>query len=81
MNGFDYSAPAELFCHRALGRGVTLYRRFDTAAAAIGFAVEELGEADRDLITVEVDEVRLDQKAIRALYDSPDYPLTRRTRH
>jgi hypothetical protein len=81
MSAFDYAAPAELFRHSALARGVTLYRRFDTAAAAIGFAVEELGEADRHLVTIEVDEIRLDQKAIRALYESLDYPLPRRTTH
>jgi hypothetical protein len=81
MNVFDYSAPAELFRHSALGTGVTLYRRFNTAADALGFAIEELGDLDRHLVTVEVDEVRLDQRAIRALYDAVEYPLTRKRTH
>jgi hypothetical protein len=35
VNKFDFSAPAELFRHRAQGKGAGFYRRFDTAAAAI----------------------------------------------
>ena len=38
---FDYSSPAELFLARRRGRH-TDYRRFATAAEAIGYAVEEL---------------------------------------
>ena len=38
---FDYSAPAELYLSKR-GRRHTEYRRFATAAEAIGYAVEEL---------------------------------------
>jgi hypothetical protein len=78
VNKFDYSAPAELFRRKTKGKGGSLYLRFDTAAAAISFAVEGLDDLDRVLTTVEVDEQRLDPHAIRDLYDSRDYPLTRK---
>jgi hypothetical protein len=38
---FDYSSPAELYLSKR-GRRHTEYRRFATAAEAIGYAVEEL---------------------------------------
>ena len=38
---FDYSSPAELYLSKRRGRH-TDYRRFATAAEAIGYAVEEL---------------------------------------
>jgi hypothetical protein len=79
VNKFDFSAPAELFRHRAPGRGAGFYRRFDTAAAAIRYAVEGLGELDSWLTILEVDEERLDRRAIRELYNSSDYPLARKT--
>jgi hypothetical protein len=77
MTTFDYSAPAELFRRKTKANSRTLYRRFDTAAAAISFAVEALD--DLPLTTVEVDELRLDGRAIRELYDSRDYPLARKS--
>ena len=42
MSNFDYNAPAELFPAKVrTGRRIH-YRRFDTAAEAIRFAIEEL---------------------------------------
>jgi hypothetical protein len=41
--------------------------------------VEGLGELDSWLTILEVDEERLDRRAIRELYNSSDYPLTRKT--
>jgi hypothetical protein len=53
------------------------YRRFDTAAEAIRFAIEELPAALLLGAFLEVDEVRFGGDDIRRLYDSPDYPLPR----
>ena len=41
---FDYSVPAEFFAGRALAykRAILAYQRFDHAAEAIRFAMEEL---------------------------------------
>jgi Arc/MetJ-type ribon-helix-helix transcriptional regulator len=76
MNKFDYAAPAELFPSR--NRKVVnkvKYRRFDSAADAIRFAVEELPEPLLLGAFIESNEERLGHKDIRALYDSADYPL------
>jgi hypothetical protein len=78
MASFDYSVPAELFPSRSRKRGRPIgYRRFDTAAEAIRFAIEEL---DPELLlgaTLEVDETRFDSDGMRRLYEQDDYPLPR----
>jgi hypothetical protein len=79
MSKFDYAAPAELFPSR--NRKVVnkvKYRRFDRAADAIRFAVEELPEPLLLGAFIESNEERLGHKDIRALYDSADYPLKKR---
>jgi hypothetical protein len=75
---FDYNAPAELFPsrNRKIAKKVK-YRRFDHAADAIRFAVEELPEPLLLGAFIEMDDERLGHKDIRALYDSADYPLAR----
>jgi hypothetical protein len=79
LNGFDYKAPAELFPSRSKkGRGVCTYRRFDTAAEALRYAIEEMPEAALLGAYLEVDEARFGVQEIRALYDSAAYPLKRR---
>ncbi|HVV62036.1 MAG TPA: hypothetical protein VHD14_09815 [Pseudolabrys sp.] len=79
MEKFDYNAPAELFParHRKVAKKIT-YRRFDHAADAIRFAVEELPAPLLLGACLEIDEQRLDGKDIQALYDSKDYPLKKR---
>jgi hypothetical protein len=73
---FNYDAPAELFPSR--NRKIVnkiKYRRFDRAADAIRFAVEELPEPLLLGAFIEINEARLGHKDIRALYDSASFPL------
>ena len=79
MAKFDYSAPAELFPSRNRNvKQVVRYRRFDKAAQAIKFAMEELPEPLLLGAVIVLDEARLSHKEIRELYESPDYPLKKR---
>lgn len=80
MDKFDYGAPAELFPSR--NRKVinkVKYRRFDRAADAIRFAMEELPEPLLLGAYIEIDEERLGHKDIRALYESERYPLKKKS--
>jgi Arc/MetJ-type ribon-helix-helix transcriptional regulator len=75
MSKFDYSAPAELFPSRNRKfEQVIKYRRFDNAAEAIRFAIEELPQPLLLGAYIEIAESRLDHQRIRALYDSADFP-------
>jgi hypothetical protein len=79
MTPFDYGAPGELFSARSISmRSRVTYKRFDSAAKAIRFAVEEMPAESLRSTTLEVDEVRLRGEEIRELYQHPDYPLVRK---
>jgi hypothetical protein len=80
MTAFDYSTEAELFPtrNRKSRRQPFGYKRFEQAADAIRFAIEELPPDALLGAYLEVDEERYDSKRIRLLYESADYPLARR---
>ena len=77
---FDYQAVAELFPvrNRKLNRQFGGYRRFDRAADALRFAIEELPPQSLRGACLEVEEERFDRNEMRRLYDSAEFPLARR---
>jgi len=79
LTGFNYGAPAELFpCRGKNGRGHVTSKRFDTAAEAIRFAVEEIPPPALLGAYLEVDEARFGLHEIHYLYEYAAYPLKRR---
>jgi|ERR1051326_3442562 hypothetical protein len=78
LHGFDYRAPAELFSSRGkLGRSQARYLRFDTAAEAIRFAIEEMPKPALLGAYLEVDEARFGSQEIHYLYNNSAFPLNR----
>jgi hypothetical protein len=79
---FDYSAPAEIFMtHARQARRhatTTTYRRFQSAAEAIRYAIEEIPPPLLVGAVMEVQEERFDHAGIRGLYAQSGYPLARR---
>ena len=75
---FDYAAPADLFPARSRGHRPIGYRRFDTAAEAIRYAVEQLPIEFLDGTVLEAGDERVDGTGIRYLYESKDYPLSKK---
>jgi len=76
---FDYEAVAELFPTRSrkFNRQFARYRRFERAADALRFAIEELPPQLFQGAYLEVEEERFDSNAMRRLYDSAEFPLAR----
>ena len=79
MATVNYDAEAELFApqSRKFGTGPMDYKRFDSAAEAIRFAIEELPAELLRGAYLEVEEDRFDGSAIRRFYESEAYPLQR----
>ena len=79
VGSFDYDAPAELYPSRIKkGRSRITYRRFNTAAEALRFAMEEIPSAVLLGAYLEVDEARFDVAEMRYLYEAAAYPLKRK---
>ena len=79
INGFDYSAPAELYPSRNRRmRGPVAYKRFDNAAEALRYAIEDMPESALLGATLEVNERRFGGAEIRSLYEHRGFPLKRR---
>lgn len=75
---FDFAATAELFpCRYRKNRRPVGYKRFDTAAEAVRFAIEELAAPLLNGTFLEVEGQRFKGDGIRALYEREDYPLCR----
>jgi hypothetical protein len=78
VSDFNYGAPAELYPSRIKkGRGRVTYKRFDTAAEALRFAIEEIPSAVLLGAYLEVEEARFGVAEMRNLYDNAAYPLKR----
>ncbi|RUT33023.1 hypothetical protein EMQ25_07815 [Arsenicitalea aurantiaca] len=78
MTDFDYSATAELYPSRSHFRSRQVqYRRFNSAAEALRYAMEEMPPELFRGALLEIDEERYEGDAIRALYEAADYPLPR----
>jgi len=80
MVDFDYCAAAELFParRRPSGRQPFGYKRFEQASQAIRFAIEDLPPECLVGAFLEVEEQRYGSDDIRRLYQSAEYPLSRR---
>ena len=76
----DYSAPAELYPAPQHRKAALRYQRFDTLAAALRYAQEELPPAQRYGVLIEADEIRYGSAEIAALYEAVGYPLERAAR-
>ena len=76
---FDYDAAAEIYPSRARGsrRHPVGYKRFDSAAEALQFAIEQLPAEALVGAYLEIGEERYDAREMRTLYDAPAYPLPR----
>jgi hypothetical protein len=80
MEPFDFNLPAELFSgdRRRNKRLAMHYRRFQSGAEAVRYAVEgQAAERLRSTI-IEADDVRIEADEISRLYASAAYPFERR---
>ena len=82
MTKVDYDAPAGLYGGGrprpgARHSGRLTFRRFDTLAEAVQYAVEEQ-PGSLGYISIEVDEAQFRGDEILRLYQSDDFPLERR---
>lgn len=78
MTIFDYSAFAELYPGRSNARpNARRYHRFETAAEALRFAMEEMPNVLLRGSMLEVNDQRFPAAQMSALYNDERYPLVR----
>ena len=77
FNNFNYAASAELFQTSNKKFATKRYRRFDSAAEAVRFAIEEIPARALYGTFLEVDEVRFNVHEISVLYERAAFPLKR----
>ncbi|MDX2290409.1 MAG: hypothetical protein NW217_16520 [Hyphomicrobiaceae bacterium] len=79
MEHFDFHGPAELFAASgpSLTRQKLSYKRFETGAEAIKYAMEIIGADHLRGVSIETETVRLQATQINELYRRSDYPLCR----
>lgn len=77
---FDDQAVAELFSarNRNAKRQFAGYRRFNSVADALRFAIEEMPSQSLLGAYLEVEELRFDHREMRRLYDCAEFTLARR---
>jgi hypothetical protein len=76
LNGFDYGAPAKLFVANIKStKGKISHKRFETAAEALRFAVEQIPAPALSGMYLEVNEARFGSQEIQYLYANVGYPL------
>jgi hypothetical protein len=82
MSSFNYDMPGEFYSRKRQGSRLSglSYQRFDTAAEAIRFAIEDLPSAEFTSCMLEANGERFGARELKALYASPRYPLQRPTR-
>ncbi|MBX4974013.1 hypothetical protein HJB73_11245 [Rhizobium lentis] len=79
MTVFDYNAGAGLYpCKTINRRGSLVYKRFDSVAEALRFAIKDMPASLLRGSVLEVEEARFDGLQMRKLYEDDAYPLTRR---
>lgn len=79
MIDFDYTFEAGLYAgKKPRGSSGPRYKRFETAAEAVRFAIEEMPGSQLRGSILEVGEARFSDKQIRMLYDATSYPLARK---
>ncbi|MBB4278897.1 hypothetical protein [Rhizobium mongolense] len=79
MAPFDYSAAAGLYPCKTVRRTSHLrYKRFDSAAEALRFAIEDMPASMLRGSVLEVEEARFDGVQMQKFYEADAYPLSRR---
>lgn len=81
MSEFNYMTEAGLFAgKKQRGSSSPRYRRFETAAEALRFAIEDMPGLQLRGSVLEVEDARFDDTQIRMLYEAPGYPLERKVK-